>query len=263
MWMLGPTRHAIVLVSLLTSLPLLSWAQTQTLKLEQILSRMDQVRVAERGNSVAYTVTREYQLGSEGAQQPTSYVVAQVNFVPPAAKDYNIVKAEGSDRGTSIVRKVLEHETSMTSHSDSHELTSANYDFALLGRETIDGRDCYVLQLSPKREAVELVRGKAWVDANDFEIRRIDGQTAKNPSFWIKKLNVTINYGQVNGVWVQTNTKAVADVRVAGPHVLTSRELDVQTATFSAREQAPAKARSQQRSNSRRTVADTAAWVAR
>lgn len=260
MWMLGPTRHAIVLASLLTALPLFSWAQS--LKLDQILSRMDQVRTAERDHSIAYTVTREYQLGSDGAQQPTSKVVAQVNFVPPAAKDYNIVKAEGSDRGTSIVRKVLDHETSMTGHAEAHELTSANYDFALLGRETINGHDCYVLQLSPKREAVELVRGKAWVDANDFEILRIDGQTSKNPSFWIKKLNVTINYGQVNGVWVQTNTKAVADVRVAGPHVLTSRELDVQTGTFSARAQTPAKPRNQ-RSNSRRAVVDTAAWVAR
>jgi len=262
MWMLGPTRHAFLLASFLTALPLFTWAQSQGLKLEQILSRMDQVRTAERGNSVAYTVTREYQLGSEGAQQAMSHVVAQVNFVPPAAKDYTIVKAEGNDRGTSIVRKVLDRETSMAGHADAHELTSANYEFSLLGRETVNGHDCYVLQLTPKREAVELVRGKAWVDANDFEIRRIDGATAKNPSFWIKKLNVTINYGQVNGVWVQTDTKAVADVRVAGPHVLTSRELDVQRASYSARAQAPAKLRSQ-RSNARRAVADTAAWVAR
>ena len=51
--------------------------------------------------------------------------------------------------------------------------------FALLGRETIDGHDCYVLQLSPKREAVELVRGKAWVDASNFELRRIAGETCQ------------------------------------------------------------------------------------
>ena len=72
-----------------------------------------------------------------------------------------------------------------------------------------------------------------------FDIRRIAGETAKSPSFWIKKLNVTLNYGEVNGVWLQTSTQAVADVRVAGPHVLTSRELDVQSCDLQREAQSP------------------------
>jgi outer membrane lipoprotein-sorting protein len=63
--------------------------------------------------------------------------------------------------------------------------SSRNYDFALLGRETIDGHDCYVLQLRPKRQTVELINGKAWVDAHDFALRRIAGVTAKSPSLWL------------------------------------------------------------------------------
>lgn len=262
MWLFSSTRLVFFVLSFLVALPLLGWGQAATLRLDQILSRMENTRALERDHSVAYTVTREYQLSAEGAAQADSQVVAQVNFTPPAAKDYTIVKAEGGDRGTSIVRKVLDQESSMAGHAQSHEVSAQNYDFALLGRETIDGHDCYVLQLSPKREAVELVRGKAWVDATNFELRRIAGKTSKNPSFWIKNLNVTINYGQVNGVWVQTSTKAEADVRIAGPHVLTSRELDVQTATFNARAQSPAKL-GVRRSNARRAVADAATWVPR
>jgi hypothetical protein len=261
-WVSPITRLVVLAVGSLAALPLLCWSQTANLGLDQIVSRMQQARVAEHDRSIAYTVTREYQLLAQGSAKANSDVVAQVNFVPPTQKDYTIVKAEGSDRGTGIVRKILDHETSMATHSDGHELTPANYDFALLGRETIDGHDCYVLSISPKREAVELVRGKAWVDAGSFDIRRIAGETAKNPSFWIKNLNVTLNYGEVNGVWVQTSTQAVADVRVAGPHVLTSRELDVQRATFSARAQAPATVRGR-RSNARRDVANAATWVAR
>lgn len=254
------TRLFIIAAGALMALPLLGWSQTATLRLDQIVNRMQQARATESDRSVAYTVTREYRLNAQGSAKSDSNVVAQVNFVPPAEKDYTIVKAEGSGRGTGIVRKVLDHETSMATHSDGHELSPANYDFVLLGRETVDGHDCYVLGLSPKREAVELVRGKAWVDASSFNIRRIAGQTAKNPSFWIKNLNVTLNYGEVNGVWVQTSTQAVADVRVAGPHVLTSRELDVQRATFSARVQVPGTIRNRR---SRSDVASTATWVAR
>jgi hypothetical protein len=211
---------------------------------------------------VAYTVTREYQLTVQGAGQSDAQVVAQVNFTPPGTKDYTIVKSQGGDRGTGIVRKVLDQESSMAGHSQSHEVNTQNYNIALAGRETIDGHDCYVLQLTPKRETVELVRGKAWVDARSFELRRIAGKTAKSPSFWIKNLDVTVNYGEVKGVWLQISTQATADVRIAGPHVLTSRELDVQTATFSASAQAPAKA-SSRRMNAHRTVADAATWVPR
>ena len=67
----------------------------------------------------------------------------------------------------------------MAAHAEQHEVTPRNYDFALLGRETIEGHDCYVLQLMPKRQAVELIRGKAWVDAGDFTIRRMEGSPAK------------------------------------------------------------------------------------
>jgi Outer membrane lipoprotein-sorting protein len=262
MLVFSSTRTAFLLAGFMATISLFSWGQAQTLRLDQILTRMAQTRAAEHANSVAYTVTREYQLTAQGGDQADSQVVAQVSFTPPSAKDYTIVKAQGGDRGTGIVRKVLDHESSMAGDAQAHEVSAQNYNIALVGRETIDGHDCYVLQLSPKREALELVRGTAWVDASNFELRRIAGKTAKSPSFWIKNLNVTINYGEVKGVWLQTSTQATADVRIVGPHVLTSRELDVQTAAVSARVHTPAKATTR-RSSAHRTVAEEATWVPR
>ena len=261
MWVPFTMRSMGVIASMICAWAMVCAGQAN-LNLGQIVSRIQQARTAENGRSVGYTVTREYQLRAQDSAQADSQVVAQVNFVPPTAKDYTIVKAEGSDRGTGIVRKVLDHEVAMATHADANEISSANYGFTLIGRDTIDGHECYLLGLTPKRDAVELVRGRAWVDASTFNIRRIQGQTAKNPSFWIKNLNVTLNYGEVNGVWLQTSTRAVADVRMVGPHVLSSRELDVQPATYSARSQAPTKVRAQ-RSSGRRAVADAATWVAR
>ncbi len=257
-----PMRPAVVLslpiLAMLAAVPVLCRAQSVGLSVEQIVRRMEQARAVERGHNPAYTVTRQYQLSAAGAPRPSSEVVAQVSFIPPSAKDYVIVKSEGNERGVGIVRRVLEREVSMATHTQPHDVSSANYDFALLGRETLDGHDCYVLQLTPKREAVELVRGKAWVDAGNFEVRRIEGDTAKSPSFWLKKLNVTINYGHVNGVWLETSTQAVADVRLAGTHVFTSKELNVETATLSARSTKPR----DQRPGRQHIVADTATWVA-
>jgi hypothetical protein len=232
------------------------FAQSASLRLDQIVSRMERAKVVEREHRVPYTVEREYQLAPEGAAKPSSQVVAEVSWAPPDEKQYVIVKSEGNDRG--IVRRVLDHEVAMTRDSEPTEISPANYNFALLGREAIEGIECYVLQLSPKRNSPELVRGKAWVDAANFQIRRIVGETAKSPSFLVKNVSLVVNYGEKNGVWMQTTTRAVADVRLAGPHVLTSRSLDVSTGTLDARFSDPA---AQQRNRQR--MADTAVWVAR
>jgi len=258
MWVFARMRPAILFLIIFGATSAISYAQSEGLSLNQIVSRMEQARAAERDHNLAYTVEREYQLAPAGAAKPSADVVADVSFFPPSEKQYVIVKSEGNDRGAGIVRRVLDHEVAMANHWQPHAVSSDNYDFALLGREAIDGRECYVLQLSPKRDAVELVRGKAWVDAASFSIRRIEGETAKSPSLWVKKLNVTLNYGQVNGVWLETSTQAVADVRLAGTHVLTSRELDVRTATLSARASKPAAPHR----NREHVVANTAAWVA-
>ncbi len=254
-------RPAILLLTICVAVSPVSWGQSKNLSLNDILARMQQADSDSRDHSVAYTVTREYQLSAEGAQQPTSNVVADISFAPPAAKEYLIVKTEGSDRGTTIVKKVLDQEAAMAAHHEQHELTVRNYDFALLGRATIDGRDCYLLQLSPKRQAVELVRGKAWVDAQDFSVRRIEGLVAKNPSLWVKNVNLTINYGEVNGVWLQTSSHAVAELRLLGTHVLNSRELDVRSAGVSAQRHFASPNRG--RAAASRSVSDAATWIAR
>ena len=260
---LSPTRIAFLLLASCVATSVLSWGQSANLPLADIVSRMEQVQIATRDHDVAYQVTREYQLSTPGTQNPSSNVVAQVYFVPPGTKDYAIVKAEGSSRGESIVRKVLDHEAQMASHAEQHELSGRNYDFALLGRETIDGHDCYVLQLLPKRQAAELIRGKAWIDAGDFTIRRMAGEPAKSPSIWIRNLNVTINYGDVSGVRVATSTRAVADIRFVGTHVLTSREIDLQTSAVDARNQPPARKANRRSDPRHAAAADTAIWVAR
>ena len=261
MQVLLPTRSAVMSMVFCVALPLYSF-QPRTLSLDEIVGRMQQAEADSRDHSIPYTATREYQLGAAGSPQPSSQVLAEINYYPPTAKDYSIIKSQGGDRGASIVRKVLDHEVQVTAHSELTAITSRNYDFALRGRDTLDGRECYLLQLTPKRQAVELIRGQAWVDASDFLVRRIEGTTAKSPSMWIKNLIITVNYGEVNGVWLQTSSRASADVRFAGAHILTSRDLDVRTFTFDAQKRSPSPPQDR-RSNSQRAVSSAATWVAR
>jgi len=257
------TTRALLLAALCTSISVTGWPQSRNPSVNDIVSKMEQAQAEARDHSVPYTVSREYQLSSEKTQKAKSEVLAQINFVPPSQKDYTVRKIEGSDRGTEIVRRVLEHESEMASHAELHELSARNYQFALLGRESVDGHDCYVLELMPKRNEPELVSGKAWVDTTNFQIRRIEGTPAKSPSWWIHNLHVTINYGAVQGIWTQLATKAVADVRLMGTHVLTSREVDLQTTTVVAKNRQPNRVGKHRSHAQRQAVADSAVWVPR
>ena len=55
-------------------------------------------------------------------------------------------------------------------------LTADNYEFKVdPARDSANGRDCFVLDLKPRRKSPYLLNGKAWVDARTYLLVRIRG----------------------------------------------------------------------------------------
>lgn len=253
---------AALMVCLTAAAAVLAGAQSgETLSLSQIVDRMHAAQNAEQ-NRPEYRLLREYQISGADASVPTSKILAEVDYVPPGSKQFAIRKAEGSERGEKIVRRVLEHEVRMTKNSSDSEFSPVNYDFALLGQQSLNGKQCYVLRLTPKHETAELLKGKAWVDATNFLIVRAEGEPAKTPSWWIKDLHVAIDFGRADGIWLPLATRATAELRLVGTHVLTSRDVQVQAATQSARLSRPTSSNTS-RKRSRNAAVDTGVWMSR
>ena len=198
--------------------------------LEQIVQSL--AKAQEGARNVSYQVIREYRLFGAKDSKANSEVVAEVDFRPPARGDYRIQSSSGSERGVQVVQRVLDQEAegAAQSYKARTALTRDNYDFEYVGEGTVEGQSCYVLALKPKRKEKELIAGQAWVDQHSFLVRRIEGELAKSPSWWLKKVQVKLAFEDRGGTWVQTDMEAVADVRVVGPHTLTSRMLDYRTA---------------------------------
>jgi hypothetical protein len=194
---------------------------------DSVVSRLEQVQAEARNTIRPYSVTREYKLIKDNKAE--SQVTAEVNFVPPHRKDYQIRASTGSNQGSKVVKKILDHESEMTQRWIEIAITRNNYDFSVLRQESLRGRNCHVLQLTPKRESKELISGLAWVDASTFRIMRVSGTPSKSPSWWIKRLVITLEYGDVEGMWLQRSTTAQAEVRVVGRRTLTSRDLSYRT----------------------------------
>jgi hypothetical protein len=179
----------------------------------------------------SYRVIREYRLFSANPSKADSDVVAEVDFRLPAKKDYRIQKSSGSERGQQVVRRVLDHEVEAASNGNQTRiaLSRENYEFTYVGETILDNQPCYVLRLMPKRNEKDLISGEAWIDKRSFFVRQIEGEAAKTPSWWLRKVRIKLAFADFDGTWLQTSMEAVADVRIAGLHTLTSRILDYQS----------------------------------
>jgi hypothetical protein len=176
----------------------------------------------------SYQVIREYRLFGANDSSANSTVIAEVDFNPPANKNYRIQISSGSNRGEQVVRRVLDNEVESSSNGNQARsaLTRENYAFTYVGETVIDGQPCYLLGLKPKRKEKNLISGQVWVDKHLFLVRQIEGEVAKTPSWWLKKVRVKLTFEDVEGIWLQSNMEAVADVRMVGPHTLTSHTVD-------------------------------------
>jgi len=197
------------------------------MSLSSIIDGLEEKQAGIRPH-VSYQVIREYRLIGANDSSANSDVVAEVDFRPPASKNYRIQKSSGSSRGQQVVRRVLDHEVEATSTGNQARtvINRDNYDFNYIGEAVLEGRPCYLLELKPKRKEKDLISGEVWVDKHSFLVRQVYGEIAKTPSWWLKKVRVKLTFADLDGTWLQTGMEAVADVRILGPHTLTSRILD-------------------------------------
>lgn len=202
-------------------------ASPATMPLDAIIQSTEKAQAATRP-TVSYQIIREYRLSGAKDSKADSEVVAEVNFQPPASEGYRIERHSGSSRGQQLVRSVLDHEVEVTSKNNKGRsaISRENYTFNYVGEASLDGQSCYVLGLKPKRSEKDLISGQVWVDKHSFLIRQIQGDVEKTPSWWLKKVRITLVFTDLGGTWVQKSMEAIADVRVVGTHTLTSHILD-------------------------------------
>jgi hypothetical protein len=127
-----------------------------------------------------------------------------------------------------VFHKLLSEETEASRHGtrNSTRLIPANYDFQFVGQEKLETGPAYVLAVSPKTANKYLIDGKIWVDANDYSIVRIEGQPARNPSFWVHSVHFVHTYEKVGPFWFASATHTESEIRIFGSSELTIENSD-------------------------------------
>lgn len=193
---------------------------------ETIVHEMSKAKAEIRARLRSYTVTRDFKLFGKEKSTVKAEVTADMTFVPPAFKEFTIKRTNGAGLGERIVRQMLEHETRVVKDNNAIDLSLANYSFQFAGEKELDGHRCYVLEMQPRRKERALLRGRVWVDAATYLVHRVEGEPAKALSWWLRNAYIILEYSDVDGMWLQTASESTADVRIVGPHTMTSRDTE-------------------------------------
>jgi hypothetical protein len=188
---------------------------------DDVVARMMEFDVQRQAEMVGYTALRHY---SAVNKKRHADMLVQVTCSRDGAKQFDVLSEEGSGSiRKHVFRKLLSEETAATRRGERNatRITRANYDFTVIGQETLPSGPAYVLEVSPKTENKYLIRGKIWVDANDYSIVRIEGQPARNPSFWVRSVHFVRTYQKVGPFWFPSSTHTTSEIRIFGESELT------------------------------------------
>jgi hypothetical protein len=112
-----------------------------------------------------------------------------------------------------------------------NRITSENYSFRMIDTGLLDGRMAYVIEATPRREDKALFRGRIWVDTEDYALVRVEGEPAKNPSFWTHKVHFVQQYYKSGTLWFPLSTTSVTNARIFGTTDVTIRYFDYKPLT--------------------------------
>lgn len=207
-----------------------SVAQTAQWSADQIVQRLLETDSVRRQALQRYTSSRVYVAENKRFSQRAEVAVRE-SYSFPGKKDFTVLSETGSGY---IRRKVIdkliaaEIESAQKDNRDQTRITPENYRFQLAGTEPVEGRSCFVVEVIPLHAKKYLVRGKIWVDQEEFAITRMEVVPAKNPSFWTRKVQITRRYQKYGPFWLPASLESESDILIAGKSTLQIAYTDYQ-----------------------------------
>jgi hypothetical protein len=148
--------------------------------------------------------------------QRTGWLEAVTDFSPATGFRYEVLAEGGSQYIRSrVLRALLDAERDAVARGEPARsaLSFANYEFGSEGR---DPSGLVRVPLTPKRNEGVLVAGSMFLTPTDGELVRVEGRLARNPSFWVKEVDIVRSYARISGAVVPVTLDTRAQLRMLG-----------------------------------------------
>ena len=162
----------------------------------------------------AYRATRRLE-AENGSRH--GWLDARTEYSPERGFRYQIT-AEGGSRQIRdrVLKAVLDGELKVIAQGEDTRSALAlnNYTFKPNG---FDAEGLANVLVSPRRKERALLSGVMFLRPDEGELVRVQGRLAKNPSFWVRDVDIVRRYSRVRGVVVPVVMESTAHVRFLGP----------------------------------------------
>ena len=191
---------------------------TPSITLDELLSRMREKDTARTAALRDYSSTRRYTLENRKFGT-TAEMTVRMLYRHPGGKEFEVLSEQGpAIIRKRVLRKMMEAEIEAADQTKraASQISPANYTFSLSGTAVHQGRNCYLLEIEPRTQNRFLIRGRIWLDQEDFAITRIEGSPAQNPSFWLRSTVVEHQYRKFGQFWLPVVNNSRTQARIFG-----------------------------------------------
>lgn len=174
----------------------------------------------------SYTVTEHYAVfRGHDDSKPTAEMLVKTTYRKETGKSYEVLSQSGSSLWRNeVLKTLLENEQRMSrpGNVETALIDSSNYDMKLdqNAAQMLNGRQCLVLDITPRRKSQYLFKGQLWVDAHDFGIVQLKGTAAKSAFFLANAAEVSRQYAEIDNLPMATHAEAVSGSALLGQTVV-------------------------------------------
>ncbi|HEY2467712.1 MAG TPA: hypothetical protein VGI45_07710 [Terracidiphilus sp.] len=157
---------------------------------------------------------------------PAAEMTVRMTYRKGTGKSYQILSQSGSQLVMKYgLRPLLDNEKALNDPARVAQswFTSANYDMKLKPGvvQTIDGRPCIALAISPLHKAPNMVDGTLWIDARDHTLVEVEGVASQKPSIFAGTTHMMRRYANMTGYAMATHARAESSSMLFGRSVVT------------------------------------------
>jgi hypothetical protein len=168
---------------------------------------------------VAHQYSASRRLEASGVGQ-RAWLDVRTSFTLSSGLIYDVTAEGGSGFiRARVLRSLLDEERRVTERGGVARvaLSTDNYRFQPVG---LNSEGLAVVNLTPRRKDRSLLIGQMFLNRLDGELVRVEGRLAKNPSFWVTRVNVVRWYGRIDGVIMPVSLETTAQLRLFGSSAL-------------------------------------------
>lgn len=168
---------------------------------------------AQASRQADYRGTRR--LEAENGKR-SGWLDAATEYAHDTGFRYQITAEGGSEYiRKKVLKAVLDGERAVVASGEDTRsaLARTNYNFQPSG---INGDGLVRVLLSPRRKERALVAGVMLLRPDQGELVRVEGRLAKNPSFWVRNVDIIRTYERIGGVVVPVGMDTKAHIRFLG-----------------------------------------------